>query len=92
MFTSSPTIPGGQGRPVVTSRISRSAVIGPSEPSGVSGVRAMATPPSVDPNASMTVTANRRENRPMSRGAASLPYMIRNGLSASSTLSGVARM
>jgi hypothetical protein len=63
---------------------------GPSAPSGVSGVRPMAIPPSVDPNPSMTRQPNLAAKRSMSAGAPSLPYTDRNGLSASSGRSGVA--
>ena len=62
-LTNSPIMPGGHGSPVSTSTISTPSGSGPSEPSGVSGVRAIATPPSVEPKPSTTSTPNRSANR-----------------------------
>ncbi|CPU63040.1 Uncharacterised protein [Mycobacteroides abscessus] len=59
-------------------------------PGGVPGAHPSATPPSVDPNPSTTTAPNRVANRSVSPAAASLPYMIRNGFSASSGRCGVA--
>ena len=90
MFTSSPTTPAGHGSPVSGSTISTPSGSGPNAPAGVSGVRAIATPPSVEPNPSWTTQPNRRPKRSMSPGTPSLPYTARSGLSASSGCSGVA--
>ncbi|COW48496.1 Uncharacterised protein [Mycobacterium tuberculosis] len=90
MLTSSPTTPVGHGSPVSGSTIWIPPGSGPRAPAGVSSVRVIATPPSVEPKPSMTTQPNLRPKRSMSPGTPSLPYTARSGLSASSGSSGVA--
>ena len=86
MFTSSPTasaalsssppgpnLAGGHRRPVSGSSTATPSASLPSAPGGVSGARLIATPPSVEPNPSITVQPNRSANLARSAGAPSLP-------------------
>ena len=86
MFTSSPTasaglsssppgpnLAGGHGRPVSGCRMATPSASLPNAPGGVPGVRLIATPPSVEPNPSITVQPNRSANLARSAGAPSLP-------------------
>jgi len=64
----------------------------PSADAGVSGVREMERPPSVDPYPSMIVTPNRSEKRMRSSAEPSLPNPIRSLWFVSSGEGSVAKM
>ena len=64
----------------------------PSDPTGVSGVRLMATPPSLDPYPSVRTQPNRCSKAAKSATEASVPKPRRRVVVASSGSGGVARM
>ena len=82
---------GGHSALVSGSTMAMSPTGRPSEPTGVSGVRLMATPPSLEPYPSVSTQPNRRSNAAWSATDASVPNPRRRVVEASSGPGGVAR-
>ena len=81
---------GGHSSPVSGSTMAMSPTGRPSEPVGVSGVRLMATPPSLEPYPSVSAQPNRRSKAAWSASDASVPNPRRKVHEASSASGGVA--